>query len=343
MSKTKAKSIGITILNLFLILFDIIIVGVILYSFAVTILLLLGTIALSYGIWNNVLSAINTYFSKPCEITIAELVADIGVYASIALLPVVSFFVSSHLANKQNDRRICEALAKTKDINFYIADLPLGIWNGLVESYHGYCAREQKLFEKCRPLLNFDYCFHLVFEGEFFQSYKIDIIDIGYDTYFDVEGAHLKRPEPQYIYTSMTFTSDTTGAFCGSFCEGTSLVALVDNGDYSPMNYYLGVPKENDSKNIFYELHIEQRDDTENDYFSQMFRRKFGKNVRFFPLIRFFYQVSQMHHKKMTSYRLDLYLDSLATALTPNKSKYQMAIYDLDIRTIRKERKKRLK
>lgn len=332
----KAKYFWLISCNFLFIIIDIIILLTVLFLFFSTLLFFVGIICYGRNCDNIVFDTIRFLF-RYNDITLEGLITCFGVFSSVSLVPIVSYFVSSHVANKNNNNRISEALAEAESVNFYVATMPFGIWTGLEESYYDHCIKEGRQIDDCPALMSHDYCLHLVFKGKIFQSYKIDVLNIGYEEYFE-DGLQLKKAKQNIIHLSDTFTTDTTGTFCGAFVEGTSVIALVNDRNVAPLNYLLSAPLNGMNKNIFYEVHIEQRDETEKHPFRQMFK-PWENNLRYFPLIRCIYQFSIKHHRRITSYRFDMSIDSLPTDISGNRSKYQMAIADLDIRMIRKASK----
>lgn len=332
----KARYLGIVIINGLLVLLDIVIIAIITFMLLAMILFFIGIICKSFGFGSNILNFISKLCKCENEIKMSDLISNFGVFLTATLVPIVSFFLSEHIANKNHEKRISEALADTKAVNFYFVKMPYGIWSGLEEAYYNHCLREKKSFETCKPLLLYDFIFNLTFQGKFFQSYKFDLISMGYEIK-GTKGKKTKNLDRIQIDVEDTFTTDTTG-ICNPFLvEGTSIITTVDFGHDNIKEYYLSPPDNCVSKNIYYEFHIEQRDESDMNPFRQMF---IGENhLRFFPLIRLCYQKAIRHHQNLTSYCLDLYLDSLPKELSPNKSKIQIQINDLDIKTIRKSKK----
>lgn len=270
--------------------------------------------------------------------SMSGLIAAFGTATSIFFVPIISYFTSSHVAMKRNEKRISEALAEAQSLSFFIAKMPYGIWNGLEQAYYNHCLQSHKELSSWDPLICCNYCFSMVFNGAFFQSYDIDVTNMGYESYYEHE-KKLRKPHISYFEYYTNFVSDTSGISKGPFAEGTNIVALFNNSDISPLLYYLSPPYPYTSKNVFYDLHIEENDESDKGIFYQMY----GKNncQRFFPLIRWLFQLSMKHHKNWTSYRVKLSLNDLPIPLSKNMSKFQMDVLDVDIQTIRLLRKKR--
>lgn len=335
--RTTIKSIGCMVANTVFILIDILILSIIGLLFAASIITLLGIFCKVFHIWDGLLSWILCVFRIKKDCSISDLITYFGVFASITIVPIVSFLVSSHVANKKNTDHISEALAEAKQFQLYFVIFPFGGWTELVESHFNHCIRERETKKKIGLLL-YDYCFWLAFKGKFFQSYKIDVVSVGYDDYFDHEPSP-KTPRFHPMDIGDSFTNDTTGTVCGDKIEGTSVVVLVSDDKKDTVNYYLGTPSSYKCKNVVFELHIEQRDESEKKVFSQMYA--FKKNcLRFFPIIRLIYQFFLSHHSGLVSYRLELVLDSMPRVLSNNSTKYSFPINDLDIKTIRKGKRK---
>lgn len=257
-----------------------------------------------------------------------DVITNFGVFASVTIIPLFSFILSLMSEKRKNDNRISEALASATSIGLYLAKLPLGIWNGLINSYYSYSMKYPN--HPLYPLLDYRSCLYLIFEGEVFQSYEINTINLSIKESSTSESLLGEK--------AIAYSTDTTGISNGLFANGTNIFVL--DKQENMFDRFFKSEFNGKTQNLIYELDIKSRDERGKKIWASMFKDDLVCPT-LFPIIKSIFYCLLNKINKYTLYRLEILTNNQLEPITENETKFQIPILDLDIKIIKKSKLKK--
>ena len=333
-NRRRLHKILIGIFNIIAMIIDVVLILAFVILISIALLLLLAIIFRSIDICKEYVNFINAKF-VPTNLPdntkgVDSLIATFGVFASIAVIPVISFIGSLFVSNKAKSEQVDEQFSKFKNLSLYLNSLPYGTWSNQVLNYkNGKHSNSNVL----KPLLDYDYCLCLLFNNDCFQSYEVKVAWVEYIK----DGENISVFDDEIPY----FISDTSGMSDGEHKESTTLLSLlleledadVEEEKQIKSNFVEHLFNEKETKQINLFVTLQPREYTAEELLSNLCKAKFAYA---FPLIRSFYRKVVRNMQEGKCHKIELSLGASLKNINEENIKFKFEILDINIETKRR-------